>query len=159
MNIMAASVFTTRKTTWAASVATLLDRSGLCDEIDPSLPVIIKPNLVEALEPPITTPVGLVAAVVDYLRDRISGCRIIVGEGTGSVEYDTFHCYSTLGYSEMARDKGIELMDLNVEPLVKKVALIAGGGRKCTCLRSSMRLFCCLSLFLKHTRWQKLPLP
>lgn len=82
--------------------------------------VIIKPNLVEALEPPITTPVELIDALVGYLQDSVPECRLIVGEGTGSVDYDTFHCFETLGYTQMASRRGVELLDLNVEPLTRK---------------------------------------
>ena len=79
--------------------------------------ILIKPNLVENLKPPITTPVGLVEAIIDFLQTRNKGLKIIVGEGTGSRDYATSHPFRELGYTEMADRCGIELIDLNEEPL------------------------------------------
>ncbi|MDF1577443.1 MAG: DUF362 domain-containing protein, partial [Desulfobulbales bacterium] len=62
-------------------------------------------------------PVGLVEAIVDYLRQRDKKLKIIVGEGTGSRDYDTFHPFRDLGYVEMAVRRGVELLDLNDQPL------------------------------------------
>lgn len=98
----------------------MLDQTALCSIIQPGQTVLIKPNLVEALAPPITTPVEFVAAIIDYLKLHLPQCPVVVGEGSGAVEYDTFHCFSTLGYTKMAQEKGIELIDLNVEPSVRK---------------------------------------
>ena len=54
---------------WDTSVPPLLDRTGLKDNLpDDGRPILIKPNLVEALDPPITTPAQLVFALVDYLQ-------------------------------------------------------------------------------------------
>ena len=43
---------------------------------------------------------------------------MIVGEGTGARDYDTFYPFRQLGYVEMAERLGIELIDLNVQPLI-----------------------------------------
>jgi uncharacterized protein (DUF362 family) len=104
---------------WHRSVSGLLDASGLVSELKASKRVLIKPNLVEALKPPVTTPVALVGAIVDYLLDRAPGAEVIVGEGTGAADYDTSHAFEELGYKELAEKKPIKLLDLNVEPLVK----------------------------------------
>ncbi len=80
--------------------------------------VLIKPNLVEALKPPVTTPVELVEAVVDYIRERRPGTEIVVGDGTGAMGYDTWHCFRELGYLRLA-EKGVRLVDLNSEPCVR----------------------------------------
>ena len=101
---------------WLETIRPLLDKSGLIDHIGRQR-ILLKPNLVEALEPPITTPVELVAALVDYLREKLPDPEIIIGEGTGATGYDTFHPFQELGYSAMAGEKGIELLDLNREPL------------------------------------------
>ncbi len=103
-------------TTWAETLNPLLDKCGLIDHIG-GRRILIKPNLVEALKPPITTPVALVAALVDYLRDRLPETEIVIGEGTGNIAYDTFHPFQELGYTDMAAEKGVELVDLNREPL------------------------------------------
>ncbi|MDF1578978.1 MAG: hypothetical protein P1P81_11115, partial [Desulfobulbales bacterium] len=55
---------------WRDSVGRLLDAANLLGALGQRRQVLIKPNLVENLQPPITTPVGLVEAIVDYLRQR-----------------------------------------------------------------------------------------
>ncbi|MCK5237357.1 MAG: DUF362 domain-containing protein [Deltaproteobacteria bacterium] len=75
--------------------------------------VIIKPNLVEAVPPPITTPAALCAVLIDELRLRLPGIDIAIGEGVGSLDYETDHAFRELGYAEMAKEKGVELIDLN----------------------------------------------
>ena len=80
--------------------------------------VVIKPNLVNTSRPPVTTPVELVAAIVDYVR-QVSSARIVVAEGCGSPLYDTYRPYRKLGYVELADAKGIGLVDLNNAELLK----------------------------------------
>jgi uncharacterized protein (DUF362 family) len=99
----------------------LLDTAGLLDRLGETALVLIKPNLVEARLPPITTPVDLVEGVVVYLQRRRPQCRIVVGEGTGSVRYATEHCFAKLGYRRMAERRGITLLDLNTAPLQRLV--------------------------------------
>jgi uncharacterized protein (DUF362 family) len=94
----------------------LLDAAGLIDTLSSHSTVLIKPNLVEALDPPITTPVGIIEALVDYLQASLPSLDIIVGEGTGSLQYDTFHCFERLGFMGLAQREGVELLDLNEEP-------------------------------------------
>ncbi len=105
---------------WDASVSRLLEAVDLVASINvaSSNTILIKPNLVEALDPPITTPVGLVAAIVTYLQSCLPDRQIIVAEGSGARDYDTGHSFESLGYTDMAREKGIELVDLNEAPLV-----------------------------------------
>jgi uncharacterized protein (DUF362 family) len=80
--------------------------------------VVIKPNLVNTSRPPVTTPVELVAAIVDYVRN-VSSARIVVAEGCGSPLYDTYRPYRKLGYVELADSRGIGLVDLNNAELLK----------------------------------------
>ena len=87
--------------TYHQSVPPLLDATGLLAELAGHQRVLIKPNLVEALDPPITTPIDMVEALVDYLLFHNSEIQIIVGEGTGALEYDTFHCFEQLGYLKL----------------------------------------------------------
>lgn len=82
--------------------------------------MLVKPNLVEAMAPPITTPVGLVACLIRYLQENVPHARIVIGEGNGALAYDTFHCFDLLGFAEMADRLDVELLDLNGAPLVKK---------------------------------------
>lgn len=104
---------------WNKSVFSLMDASGVEAVLKRQKKILIKPNLVEALKPPITTPVELVAAIVDYIQKKTPEADIIIGEGTGAADYDTQHCFDELGYTKLAKDKKIKLADLNKEPLVK----------------------------------------
>mgnify|MGYP002628921785 FL=1 len=97
----------------------LLDAAGLLSALDDDQTVLIKPNLVEALPPPITTPVDLIAELIHYLHQRLPKLRILIGEGTGSLDYDTVHVFDTLGYSGLARQTGVKLINLNSEPLTR----------------------------------------
>ena len=104
---------------WNESVPKLLDSAGMAGEIKGHKRVLIKPNLVEALHPPITTPVELIEGIVAYIQKKSPNTEIIVGDGTGSLDYDTWHVFDKLGYSDMAERKGIKLSDLNEEPYVE----------------------------------------
>ncbi|MEE8574305.1 MAG: DUF362 domain-containing protein [Thermodesulfobacteriota bacterium] len=106
---------------WPGPVGALLEASGLGAPLASVARVIVMPNLVEALKPPITTPVGIVEAAVDFIATAAPKAEIIVADGTGSLDYDTFHCFDELGYTDMAHrmeDRGVRLMDLNTEPTV-----------------------------------------
>ncbi len=109
-------VWSTSLETYRVSLPPLLEASGLLEAISGQQTVLIKPNLVEALDPPITTDIDLVEALIDYLLLHNPGLRIIVGEGTGSLEYNTFHCFERLGYLGLKRKEQVELLDLNIEP-------------------------------------------
>lgn len=110
-------VFERRFTNWHESVSPLLDASGLLERLGSAETVLIKPNLVKNLPPPATTPVALVAEIVFFLRRARPRLQIIIGEGTGSREYDTFHMFRELGYCRMAEEVGVALLDLNDAPL------------------------------------------
>ncbi len=113
-------VFVTSCLKFSESVEPLLNKTGLQGVLkSQSQQIIIKPNLVENLAPPITTPVELVAALVDYIKKIRPDVKIIIAEGCGAVEYDTDYVFNELGYAEMAKLKGVELVDLNDAPLVK----------------------------------------
>ena len=71
-------------------------------------------------QPPITTPVELVEEIVGYLQDNLPAARLLIGEGTGSIDYSTSTCFDELGYTAMAAKFGVELIDLNLEASVKK---------------------------------------
>jgi len=101
------------------SVARLLEAAKLSEAIGQSSTVMLKPNLVEALQPPITTPVGFVADIIDYIKQITPEVKIIVAEGSGAADYDTWHSFESLGYTAMAAELGVQLIDLNTEPLTK----------------------------------------
>ena len=104
---------------WTECVTELLDASGVAETLKRQTRILVKPNLVEELLPPVTTSVELIEAVVIYLRQNAPGVEIVVGDGTGSLDYDTFHVFNTLGYSQMAKRQGVQLTDLNEEPCVE----------------------------------------
>lgn len=95
------------------AVDKLLSAAGLAQVLSNEQQVLLKPNLVEALAPPITTPVSFVEAVIIYLSRQCPKLRIIVGEGTGSLAYDTSHCFAELGYQTLLKYPNVELIDLN----------------------------------------------
>lgn len=102
------------------SLPTLLDAAGLMEAIGNNRAVLIKPNLVEALPPPITTPIQLSSLLVDYLRSRKENLHIVIGEGTGSLAYDTHYVFQMLGYTKYAAQNSVDLIDLNSAELSRK---------------------------------------
>ncbi len=113
------TVFSTEFSGWEESLPPLLDQSGLAEVLAGQHTILIKPNLVEALAPPITTPAPLIAGLVSWLRQRADHCRIIIAEGCGSGEYDTGHVFAALNYTRLAREKKVDLIDLNQEKSVR----------------------------------------
>jgi uncharacterized protein (DUF362 family) len=107
--------------TWQQSVARLLTAAGFLDNLPAGKPVLLKPNLVEALAPPVTTPAALIGAIIDYIQTHAPATEVIIGEGCGSHAYDTFHSFEKLGYLSMAQAKAVQLVDLNEAALVRKV--------------------------------------
>ena len=112
------AVYTSLFTSWQESVGRLLDATGLPDRLAAEKRIIIKPNLVEPLKPPITTPVELIAALVDFIHASLPHLEIIIGEGCGSSSKNTLQIFDTLGYSKLADRTGVTLLDLNEAPLV-----------------------------------------
>ena len=112
------TVYTCCYTSWQESVAGLLDAAGLNKRLACAEKIIIKPNLVEPQMPPITTPVELVAALVDYIHASCPNLEIIIAEGCGSASNNTWQIFETLGYTSLAAMDRVTLMDLNEAPLV-----------------------------------------
>ncbi len=79
--------------------------------------ILIKPNLVDDLPFPVTTPVDCIEAIIDYVRS-VSGAEIIVAEGSGG-DKSTGEVFTALGYTRLAEDKQVRLVDLNEETLVR----------------------------------------
>ncbi len=112
------TVFTTEYTAGPEDVRSLLEAADLKNRLNRCSTILIKPNLVEALAPPITTPVELVKELILALREA-NDCRIVVGEGCGAMDYSTWHVFDELGYNDMARELQVELLDLNDLDLVR----------------------------------------
>lgn len=114
------TVFSEDFTGWQEILTPLLDRSGLAHGLADEPLIIIKPNLVEVLPPPITTPPALVVEIVAYIRRYAPDSRLLVAEGCGSLQYDTSHCFAELGYHRLVRDHGVELVDFNQEQWIHR---------------------------------------
>ena len=113
------TVFTSSFISWQKTVPNLLDAAGLADRIAAKKKILIKPNLVEPLKPPITTPVELIAALVEYIHASQPHLEIIIGEGCGSSSNSTWQIFETLGFTGLADLPHVTLMDLNEAPLVR----------------------------------------
>lgn len=109
-------IYSTPMEDWAPAVDRLLSAASFPIILTGYSSLLLKPNLVEAVLPPVTTPVGLVESLVVWLRRAKPELKIFIGEGTGSINYDTTHCFRTLGYTEMAARQKVELIDLNRLP-------------------------------------------
>lgn len=107
-------VYVTKSTSFDADPGRILDAAHLDEAAEGVECVLIKPNLVEAVPPPVTTPVDLVARLVDYLQG-VTSAEIIIAEGTGALHYDTWWPFEKLGYMALAEEKGVKLVDLNTE--------------------------------------------
>lgn len=112
------TVWTRHCIDWRHDLPPLLDAACLADALCGQERILIKPNLVEVLPPPITTPVDLVAALVVYLREKAPAAEIVIAEGCGSKAYDTARPFEELGYGDLARRYGVTLLDLNQAQLV-----------------------------------------
>ena len=102
---------------YARSVPAALDAVGAAEALKGQGKVLVKPNLVEALAPPVTTPAECVEEVVKYVR-ACSKAEVVVAEGCGAASYGTDRCFRDLGYLAMAKRLGVPLVDLNTAPTV-----------------------------------------
>ncbi len=82
---------------------------GLDRLVRPGDRVFLKPNLVRDNPAPCSTPLDLVQAVVELLREAGAG-HITIGEHTGIVCEDTQRVFHNLGYDEFASRMGVELV-------------------------------------------------
>jgi uncharacterized protein (DUF362 family) len=98
------------------SVAACLDRLGADTFLHASEQILIKPNLVNSTPFPVTTSPEMIRALVAYIRAK-SQARLIIGEGCGDARLETTDIFTRLGFSELARELDVELVDLNHEPV------------------------------------------
>lgn len=111
------TIYATEYTSWQSSVPDLLESCGLGKKAAQHEIVLIKPNLVEILAPPITTPVELIEQIILYLLNYMDAGRLVIGEGCGASNHDTFHAFNELGYTALGQRFDIRLIDLNTEKL------------------------------------------
>jgi uncharacterized protein (DUF362 family) len=94
----------------AASASTLLADNR---------PVMLKPNLVNDSPHPVTTPPAFCAAVIAFVR-QLTDAPIVIAEGSGDAGLSTPEVFARLGYVELARRLGVDLLDLNEAALVRR---------------------------------------
>jgi uncharacterized protein (DUF362 family) len=83
---------------------------GAADRLPQQRLIIVKPNLTNSSPPPVTTSVEAAEAVYDYCNFHTKA-EVAIGDGCGSgITADVF---TKLGYTEMARKRGIRLIDFN----------------------------------------------
>jgi len=93
-----------------SSIARALELIGAGGLLPQDGLVIIKPNLTNSSPPPVTTSVAAVEAVYNYCR-AYTKAEIAIGDGCGSGR--TTEVFAALGYTELAKKYGIELIDFN----------------------------------------------
>ena len=104
-------------TNYNESVAKAFDEIKAAPALAEQQKILIKPNLVDDIPYPVTTPVDCVGAIIDHVRS-VSGAEIIVAEGSGG-DKSTGEVFSALGYTKLAEEKQVRLVDLNEEPLTR----------------------------------------
>jgi uncharacterized protein (DUF362 family) len=107
-------------TAYDKSVAEVLNALNASDILSKQKFILIKPNLINASLPPITTPVACCEAIVQYIRGCAPGATIVIAEGCGPPNLETFEVFETLGYSKLSQSMDIELIDLNHALLCKR---------------------------------------
>lgn len=105
------------KRTKLPDVKELLDNLGFGECISREERIIIKPNLIENRPPPVTTPIDIITSLIKYIQSY-SKAKIIIAEGSGGSP--TKDCFSSLGYDNLRREFGVELVDLNSAIVVIK---------------------------------------
>lgn len=99
------------------SVRTAFDEIGAAPVLAGQSKILIKPNLVDDIPFPVTTPVECTGAIIDYIRS-VSRAEIIVAEGSGG-EKPTTEVFRNLGYEWLSAEKQVRLVDLNEEPVTR----------------------------------------
>lgn len=117
--------FETGFRTYAATVPSLLDRSGLSAMLAGNPPILIKPNLINASPHPVTTHANCCQVLIEWLRAHCGNVPIVIAEGCGDPSMETMDVFRKLGYESLATSFGIDLLDLNAAPL--KTISMAGN--------------------------------
>jgi len=102
---------------YADSVPRALDAVNAGAVLAEQQAVLLKPNLINASPHPITAHPDCCVAVIEYIR-RHSNAKIVIGEGCGEPSVTTLDVYDSLGYTRIAGELDVELVDLNDAPLV-----------------------------------------
>jgi uncharacterized protein (DUF362 family) len=95
---------------YRTSITRALDLAGAGARLPRQGLIIIKPNLTNSSPPPVTTSVEAAEAVCIYCKAHTKA-KIAIGEGCGSGR--TPEVFAALGYKDMAKKYGLELIDFN----------------------------------------------
>jgi uncharacterized protein (DUF362 family) len=95
---------------YAGSIAEALDLIDAAPRLPQDGLIIIKPNLTNSSPPPVTTSVAAAEAVYRYCKAHTKA-EITIGEGCGTGR--TADVFAALGYADLARKCGLELIDFN----------------------------------------------
>ena len=98
------------------TVRACLDRIGAGRVLRRRRLIWIKPNLINDSPFPVTSDPEMIRAVIEYVLEN-SRARIIIAEGCGDSGMETREVFESLGYDRLAGEYGVELADLNHEPL------------------------------------------
>jgi uncharacterized protein (DUF362 family) len=102
-------------TDYQTSITRALDLINAPSALPQNGLIIIKPNLTNSSPPPVTTSVNAVEAVYNYCASHTKA-RITIGDGCGSGS--TPQVFKALGYTDLAKKYGIELIDFNDWPAI-----------------------------------------
>ena len=95
---------------YSSSIAKALDLVGAGPRLPQKGLIIIKPNLTNSSAPPVTTDVAAAEAVYQYCKAHTKA-QIAIGDGCGSGK--TSDVFAALGYTDLAKRHGLELIDFN----------------------------------------------
>ena len=97
---------------YARTVRDAFEQAGGPDALAGFTHILLKPNLVNTSPFPVTTHPDFTAAAIDAIRAH-TNAPITIAEGTGDKDKETDEVFAALGYDELARCKGVALLDLN----------------------------------------------
>jgi len=83
--------------------------------------VVIKPNLCYYWNASTgyTTDPKVVATLIDYLREKLGDMPIKIAEADATA-MKTKHSFEMLGYTKLAKEKGVELFNLSTDRVIEK---------------------------------------
>lgn len=103
---------------YVESVPPLLESIGAAAVFARQTRILLKPNLVNASPYPVTTPAALCEALLQYIGS-CSGAEIVIAEGCGDAQLETYDVFHKLGYTRLAEQYHVSLVDLNSEPVIR----------------------------------------
>ncbi|MFW6314897.1 MAG: DUF362 domain-containing protein, partial [Desulfohalobiaceae bacterium] len=108
----------TEFTSYAESVPRVLEELQAQQALAGQKKVLLKPNLINDSAFPVTTHRDFCAAVIEYVQACCS-CELIIAEGCGDPGLETWQVFQALGYSRLCSSYDVQLVDLNLEELLR----------------------------------------